>query len=32
LQIKHLTELIFVLCYGTAIAGTAIAAYLAFTL
>ena len=32
LQIKHLTELIFVLCYGTAIVGTAFAAYLAWTL
>jgi fumarate reductase subunit D len=32
LQIKHLTELIFVCCYGTAIAGTAIAAYLIWTM
>ena len=28
LQIKHLNEVIFFLCYGGAIAGTAIAAYL----
>lgn len=28
LQIKHLNELIFVLCYGGALAGTVIAAYL----
>jgi fumarate reductase subunit D len=27
LQLKHLTELIAVLCYGTALAGSAIAAY-----
>lgn len=27
LQLKHLTELIAVLCYGTALAGTAMAAY-----
>jgi fumarate reductase subunit D len=27
LQLKHLTELIAVLCYGTALAGTALAAY-----
>jgi fumarate reductase subunit D len=28
LQIKHLNEVIFVLCYGGALAGTVIAAYL----
>ena len=28
LQVKHLNELIFTLCYGGAIAGSAIAAYL----
>jgi fumarate reductase subunit D len=28
LQVKHLNELIFMLCYGGAIAGSAIAAYL----
>jgi fumarate reductase subunit D len=27
LQLKHLTELIAVLCYGAALAGTALAAY-----
>ncbi len=27
LQLKHLTELIAVLCYGTALAATAVAAY-----
>ena len=27
LQLKHLTELIAVLCYGTALLGTALAAY-----
>ncbi|MBI3457295.1 MAG: fumarate reductase subunit D [Candidatus Rokubacteria bacterium] len=27
LQLKHLTELIAVLCYGTALAGTVMAAY-----
>jgi len=27
LQLKHLTELIAVLCYGTALAGTALAGY-----
>lgn len=27
LQLKHLTELIAVLCYGTAVVGTALAAY-----
>jgi succinate dehydrogenase subunit D len=32
LQIKHLNEVVFVGCYGTAVVGTAIAAYLAFTL
>ena len=32
LQIKHLNEVIFVLCYGGAIAGTAMAGYLLWTL
>ena len=32
LQIKHLTELIFVFCYGGAIAGTAVAGYLLWTI
>jgi fumarate reductase subunit D len=32
LQVKHLTALIVVLCYGTALAGTAMAAYLIWTL
>jgi fumarate reductase subunit D len=32
LQVKHLTALIVVLCYGTALAGTAMAAYLLWTL
>ena len=32
LQIKHLTALIFVLCYGTAIVGTVIAAYFVWTM
>ena len=27
LQVKHLTALIVVLCYGTALVGTALAAY-----
>src|SRR5438477_12791873 len=31
LQIKHLNELIFVCCYGTALAGTIVAAYLLST-
>jgi hypothetical protein len=30
--VKHLTALIVVLCYGTALAGTAMAAYLIWTL
>jgi fumarate reductase subunit D len=30
LQIKHLNEIIAVVCYGGAIAGTALAAYLLF--
>lgn len=30
LQIKHLNEVIFVMCYGGALAGTGIAAYLLF--
>jgi fumarate reductase subunit D len=32
LQIKHLNELIFTLCYGGAIVGTLVAAYLLLTL
>ena len=32
LQLKHLTALIAVLCYGTAILGTATAAYLLWTM
>ncbi|MCI0350071.1 MAG: hypothetical protein L0Z53_11660 [Acidobacteriales bacterium] len=32
LQIKHLNEVIFFLCYGGAMAGTAIAAYLLWNL
>jgi fumarate reductase subunit D len=32
LQLKHLTALIAVLCYGTALAGTAMAAYLLWNL
>jgi fumarate reductase subunit D len=32
LQIKHLNELIAVLCYGGAIIGTAVAAYLLLTI
>jgi fumarate reductase subunit D len=32
LQLKHLTVLIAVLCYGTALAGTAMAAYLLWTI
>ncbi len=32
LQLKHLTELIAVLCYGTALAGTAMAAYTLWTI
>jgi fumarate reductase subunit D len=32
LQIKHLNELIFVFCYGGAFAGTALAAYLLWSL
>ena len=31
LQIKHLNELVFVCCYGTALAGTIVAAYLLST-
>ena len=31
LQLKHLTELIAVLCYGTALLGSAAAAYLLWT-
>jgi fumarate reductase subunit D len=32
LQLKHLTALIAVLCYGAALAGTAVAAYLVWTI
>lgn len=32
LQLKHLTELIAVLCYGTALAGTVLAAYVLWTM
>ena len=32
LQIKHITEVIFVFCYGTAIVGTGLAAWLLWTL
>ena len=32
LQIKHITEVIFVFCYGTAIVGSALAAYLLWAL
>ena len=32
LQIKHLNEIIFLFCYGGAIAGTALAGYLLWTL
>jgi fumarate reductase subunit D len=32
LQLKHLTTLVAVLCYGAALAGTAMAAYLLWTL
>ena len=32
LKVKHLTGLIFVLCYGGAVLGTAIAAYLLWTI
>src|SRR5213594_4359959 len=32
LKLKHLTELIAVLCYGSALAGTAMAAYLLWTI
>ncbi len=32
LQLKHLTVLIAVLCYGTALVGTAMAAYLLWTI
>lgn len=31
LKLKHLTQLIVVLCYGTALAGTAAAAYILWT-
>ena len=32
LQIKHLNEVIFVCCYGSAIVGTAVAGYLLWTI
>jgi fumarate reductase subunit D len=32
LQIKHLTEVIFAFCYGGAVAGTVIAAYLLWSI
>jgi fumarate reductase subunit D len=32
LQIKHLTEVIFVLCYGMAFVGTAVAGYMLWSL
>jgi fumarate reductase subunit D len=32
LQVKHLNEVIFVLCYGSAVAGTMLAAYLLWTM
>jgi fumarate reductase subunit D len=32
LQLKHLTELIAVLCYGAALLGTAVTAYLLWTI
>ena len=32
LQVKHLNEVIFVLCYGSAVAGTLLAAYLLWTI
>jgi fumarate reductase subunit D len=32
LQVKHLNEVIFVLCYGSAVAGTVFAAYLLWTI
>ena len=32
LQIKHLNEVIFALCYGTAVVGTALAGYLLWTI
>jgi len=32
LQLKHLTELIAVLCYGTALLGTAMAGYLVWSI
>jgi succinate dehydrogenase subunit D len=31
-QVKHLTPIIIVLCYGTALAGTGIAAYVLWTI
>ena len=32
LQVKHLNEVIFVLCYGSAVAGTLLAAFLLWTI
>ncbi|HXY50263.1 MAG TPA: fumarate reductase subunit FrdD [Terriglobales bacterium] len=32
LQVKHLNEVIFVLCYGSAVAATVLAAYLLWTI
>lgn len=32
LQVKHLNEVVFALCYGSAVAGTVIAAYLLWTI
>jgi len=32
LQVKHLNEVIFVLCYGSAVVGTVLAAYLLWTM
>ena len=32
LRVKHLNELIFALCYGGAVVGTAVAAYLLWTI
>jgi len=32
LQIKHITEVIFVFCYGTALAGSLLAAYFLWTM
>ena len=32
LQVKHLNEVIFVLCYGSAVAGTVLAGYMLWTI